>query len=121
MVDFPKRLDRIPEVLGGKSPTVDQLRQLDITELESRLRYSVPKAAQPEIRTKLVAEFGRSTVDELFEDVAKRILERGSVANEEEFRTVEPFVWTNAGYGAQQLGVEEHKRLCSLLENFRSG
>lgn len=98
-----------------------QLRDFDTSELEERLRYSTPKEQQEKIRAQLVAEFGRSTVGELFEVVAKRILERGSVANDEEFETVEPFVWTNCQYGIEVLGDANSKRLCGLLEDHRSG
>lgn len=121
MVGFPKRLDRITELLGDTGPTVGELGQLDVTELETRLRYAVPKPQQQAIRAKLFAEFGRSTVGQRFEDVAERILERGSVANMEEFETVEPFVWTNCQYGIAELGEANARRLSGLLESFRNG
>lgn len=123
-VAFPKMIDDAPNNFRSEAPTMEQqmwqLRDLDATDLESRLRLSVPNS-QEKIRAQLVAEFGRSTVGELFEVVAQRILERGSVANDEEFRTVEPFAWTYCQYGGEVLGEENAKRLCGLLEDFRSG
>src|SRR5690348_12910811 len=68
----------------GSRLTVELLREID-QHAESGLRYAVPKEMQAEMRAKLIAEFGRSTLGELFEDAAKRILARGKVANREEF------------------------------------
>ena len=113
LVSLPSALDRV------ERPTLAQLRDFDTTELEHRLRCAVPKEQQIEIRAGLVADFGRSTVGELFEVVAKRILERGAVASAEEFQTVEPFVWTHALYGQKALGEADHRRLCALLEDHR--
>ena len=114
LVDLPRQLDE----WETKPTTMQQLRWAD-EDPEKVLRRAVPKEQQQMIRAKLVAEFGRSTVGELFEVVAKRILERGSVANDEEFETVEPFVWTDAQDGARMLGDADHKRLCGLLEDYR--
>ena|SRR5688500_8132632 len=113
-------LDRLPRMLARiENPTMQQLRDIDITELELRLRNSVPKEQREKIRAQLVAEFGRSSVGELFEVVAKRILTRGHVANDEEFETAEPFVWTVPHIGSEALGEPDARRLCGLLEDHR--
>ena len=103
-----------------KPPTMDQLRMQD-DPIECSLRRALPKETQEKIRAKLVAEFGISTVGEPFEVVSKRILERGSVANEEEYEACESFVFTMADYGLQELGVTNARRLGRLLDVFRSG
>ena len=122
-VAFPKMIEDAPNNIGREHPTDDQqlwqLRDLDATDLETRLRLSIPNS-QHKIRAKLVAEFGRSTLGELFEVVAERILQRGAVADDEEFRAVEPFAFTYCQYGGEVLGEENAKRLCGLLEEFRS-
>ena len=56
----------------GNAPSLERLRSLDDQFVDPRLRR-LPKQQQEIIRAKLVAEFGRSTVGELFEVSGKRI------------------------------------------------
>lgn len=98
-------------------PTIRQLGLLD-RDLETRLRRQYPKKVQENIRAKLDAKFGRSTVGESMEVVAKRVLKRGKVLDEEEAETIEPIADVQIDYGIELLGAKNASRLTGLWQKF---
>ena len=98
--------------------TIEQLRDTD-QDLERRFRFGVPKEQQASIRATLDARFGRSTVGDLWEVVARRVLDRGAVLNDEEQETIEPMADVFIQYAIEVLGEKEAYRLTSLWTQYR--
>ena len=104
------------EYFERDTPTIEQLRMVD-APLETRLRREFPKKEKA-IRAKLNAKFGRSTVGEPMEVVAKRVLKRGRVLNEEEAQTIEPIADVDIGYAIELLGQKDSNRLTGLWQQY---
>ena len=104
------------EYFERDTPTIEQLRMVD-QPLETRLRREFPKKEKA-IRAKLNAKFGRSTVGEPMEVVAKRVLKRGRVLNDEDAETIEPIADVQIDYGIELLGEKNANRLTGLWQKF---
>jgi hypothetical protein len=98
-------------------PTIHQLFMMDDEGLETTLRREFPKQ-EKKIRAKLETEFGQSTVGEKWDVVAKRVLNRGKVLNDQEAETTREIGDRQIDYGEELLDEKNATRLTGLWQKF---
>jgi hypothetical protein len=102
----------------GESPvTLERLREMDQL-IETELRFNMPKEKQAQIRKTLDAQFGGSSIGDLWEVVAKRVLDRGAVLNDEEHEIIKPMADLFIHYAIELFGEADSLRLTVLWSKY---
>jgi hypothetical protein len=97
--------------------TLERLREMDQL-IETELRFNMPKEKQAQIRKTLDAQFGGSSIADLWEVVAKRVLDRGAVLNDEEHEIIKPMADVFIHYAIELFGEADSLRLTVLWSKY---